>query len=322
MVGAVVVFNDHIIGEGYHNKFGGPHAEVIAIRSVKDPGHLKNSTLYVNLEPCAHYGKTPPCSLLIKESGISRVVIGCSDSNPEVAGKGVRILRDAGSKVLTGILEEESRFLNRRFLTFQEKKRPYIILKWAETKDGFIDRDREKTGSNEATWITNSTARMLVHKWRSEEIAIMAGTQTILLDNPELNLRYWPGESPLRVVPDKNGRLFDNLKIKNGLTPTLIFSGDQRVSSKNLSYVQLPFENFVIPTFLEELYNRQILSVFVEGGANLIQNFIQSGLWDEALVFVGDKSFGAGLKAPMLECGPQEKMEFRNCKLIVYKNNF
>jgi len=321
LVGCLIVHNDRIIGEGYHHEYGGPHAEVNAIGSVANPSILKESTLFVNLEPCAHYGKTPPCSLLIKEKEIPRIVIGCSDSNPEVAGKGIEIIRSGGTEVKTGVLQKEARYLNRRFFTFHEKKRPYIILKWAETSDGFIDRDRRKTGSNEASWITNSTARMLVHKWRSEEIGIMAGTQTILLDNPELNVRYWPGVDPLRIVPDKNGRFFADLNIMNGLSPTLVFSGDQKMDLENLTYLQISKESFEVRVFLDELHKRQVISVFVEGGASLLESFIKSGLWDESLVFIGDKMFRSGVKAPILNSFPAEKVEFRKCKLMIYRNN-
>ncbi len=318
LVGSVLVYNDRIIGEGYHHEYGGPHAEVIAIRSVTDPSLLKKSTLYVNLEPCAHYGKTPPCSLLIKDLGIPRIVIGSVDANPEVSGKGISILKSGGAEVVSGVLEKESRYLNRRFFTFHEKKRPFVILKWAETRDGFIDRNREECGEVCASWITNHTARMLVHKWRSEEISIMAGTDTVLLDNPELNVRAWPGANPLRVVPDKNGRLFEELKIMDDSSPTIIFSTGKTKSSGKREYIRLPPENFDVPVFLEELYKRDILSVFVEGGAKLIQSFINCGFWDETYVFSGNKIFISGVKAPAIKSEPEENIDFRGSELRIY----
>jgi diaminohydroxyphosphoribosylaminopyrimidine deaminase/5-amino-6-(5-phosphoribosylamino)uracil reductase len=318
MVGSVVVYNDRIIGEGYHLEYGGAHAEVNAINSVSDHSLLKKSTLYANLEPCAHYGKTPPCSLLIKEKGIPRIVIGSIDSNPEVAGKGIIILKSGGADVTTGVLNEESRYLNRRFFTYHEKKRPYIILKWAESPDGFIDIDRKNSNIKPA-WITNHTARMLVHKWRSEELCIMAGTDTILMDNPELNVRDWPGVNPLRIVPDKYGRLFEGLKVLNGTSPTIIFSGDNKRSKENLEYIQTHAENFEIPMYLKILYNRQITSIFVEGGARLIQSFINSGYWDESYVFSGNKAFHSGVQAPEIKSAPDKILEFRGTKLYIYR---
>ncbi len=321
LVGSVIVYNDRIIGEGFHKEFGGPHAEINAIDSVKDKSLLKNSTLYVNLEPCSHQGKTPPCSARIKDLGIMRVVIGCLDSNPEVSGRGAELLNRAGTEVVTGVLGEASRFLNRRFYTFHEKKRPFVILKWAQTPDGFIDQDRKRTGKKSPEWITNQTSRMLVHKWRSEEISIMAGTETILLDNPELNVREWPGLSPIRIIPDKNGRIDSGLNVMNGDSSTIIFSGDKKTGNGNPEIIYLDPENFEISIFLKELYKRNILSVFVEGGAKLIRSFIDSGLWDETFVFYGNKSFNSGVNAPLIGRKPEEKVDFRGIKLYVYRNN-
>ncbi len=319
LVGSVIVNNDRIIGEGYHHEYGGPHAEVIAIQSVADRSLLKNSTLYVNLEPCAHYGKTPPCSLMIKESGIPRVVIGCIDSNPEVSGKGVFILQSGGARVVTKVLDEECRFLNRRFFTFHEQKRPYVILKWAQTLDGYIDWDRQDVHSQEPAWITNHTARMLVHKWRSEELSIMVGTETILLDNPELNVREWPGINPMRIVPDKNGRLFEGLKILDGSSPTIVFTGDKKKLYNYPESIKIPFESFEIPMLLTEIFKREIISIFIEGGATFIQSFINSGLWDEIFVFSGNKMFKSGVKAPVLNREPEEKIKFRGSDLFIYR---
>lgn len=321
LVGAVIVHNDRIIGEGYHNEYGGPHAEVVAINSVREKNLLKESTIYVNLEPCSHHGKTPPCSILIRDSGIKRVVIGCSDSNPLVSGKGISILKNIGAEVIVGILENESRFLNRRFFTFQEKKRPYIILKWAESADGFIDRNREETSENKPIWITNHSSKMLVHKWRSEELSILAGTNTLNLDNPELSVREWPGINPLRIGLDKNGRLFDDLHIKDGNIPTVIFSSEDFSDSNNLSYISIPKENFEIEIILKELYKLQLTSVFVEGGSKILQSFINLGLWDESYVFFGNKMFSSGVKGPVLNFLPVEKIQIRETKLYIYRKN-
>ena len=320
LVGAVIVHNDRIIGEGYHNEYGGPHAEVVAIDSVREKHLLKESTIYVNLEPCSHHGKTPPCSFLIRESGIKRVVIGCSDSNPLVSGKGISILKDGGAEVCIGVLEKESRFLNRRFFTFQEKKRPFIILKWAESADGFIDRIRDETSEIKPIWITNHTSKMLVHKWRSEELSILAGTNTLNLDNPELSVREWTGINPIRIGLDKNGRLFDNLHIKDGSIPTIIFSGKGNIDSKNLRYISIPMDKFEITKILEELHKLQITSIFAEGGTKILQSFINLGLWDESFVFFGNQTFGSGVKAPVLNCEPYKKVEIRGSNIYIYKN--
>jgi diaminohydroxyphosphoribosylaminopyrimidine deaminase/5-amino-6-(5-phosphoribosylamino)uracil reductase len=321
LVGSVVVCNDRIIGEGYHNEYGGPHAEVIAVRSVADPTLLKKSSLYVNLEPCAHYGKTPPCSQMIRDIGIPRIIIGSRDSNPEVSGKGIMVLQAGGAEIIQGVLENECRYLNRRFFTYHEQKRPYVILKWAQTSDGFIDIDRKLTGKTKPEWITDHTAKMLVHKWRSEEMSIMAGTDTILLDNPGLNVREWPGISPIRVVPDKNGRLTKGLQVLDGSSKTIIFSGQKKEITESLRYLLIPAESFEITDLLTKLYNQQILSVFVEGGAKLIRNFIDSGLWDECRVFYGLQKFGSGVKAPEINCEPEENIEFRGSAFRIFRNN-
>lgn len=321
LVGSVIVYDNRIIGEGYHHEYGGPHAEVNAINSVKDKSLLTKASLYVNLEPCSHHGKTPPCSLLINSCGIPRVVIGCKDPNPEVSGKGIAALKNAGCEVIEGILENEARYLNRRFITYHEKKRPYVILKWAQTLDGFIDTDRKSNGINKPSWITNHTARMLVHKWRSEELSIMAGTDTILLDDPGLDVREWPGINPIRVIPDKNGRIFEDKKVKNGLSPTLIFRGKDSGEEISHKYDLVSLKSFDIPSMLEELYQRELTSLFVEGGAKMLGSFLNSGLWDETYVFFGNKMFKYGVKAPELNRKADESFEFRGSMLYIYKNN-
>ena len=322
LVGSVIVYDKKIIGEGYHQNFGGPHAEVNAINSVKDKTLLPKSTLYVNLEPCSHFGKTPPCTSLIKQWKIPRVVIGSIDTNTGVAGNGIRILRDSGIEVISGIKEKESLFLNRRFYTFHEKKRPYIILKWAQSEDGFIDIVRKPENNGKPNWISNQTGRILVHKWRSEEMAIMAGTNTIITDDPDLTVRYWFGENPLRVIPDKNTRLSENFKIFNNKSKTLIFtSAYKKLISQNIEFFHLPEDQFSISKMMEELYKRNILSILIEGGAEILKSFIDPGMWDEARVFIGDKPFIEGIKAPVMNINPVEFFNFNANQCNIFINN-
>jgi len=279
MVGAVIVNNNKIIGEGYTSAYGGNHAEVNAIHSVKDKSLLKNATLYVTLEPCSHYGKTPPCSNLIIEHKIPNVVIGCIDDNPEVAGKGIQKLKDAGCNVTVGVLENECKNHHKRFFTFHNKKRPYIILKWAETNNGFI---APKTKNQQKpVWITNKTSRQLVHKWRAEEQAILVGTNTVLQDNPSLTVRDWTGQNPTRIVLDKNNELPKNLSVFNEEADTIVLKD---TSAK---------------TICDRLYEHNINSVIIEGGAQTLQLFIDEGIWDEARVFTSGVDFKDGVKAPL-----------------------
>lgn len=306
MVGCVIVFDGKIIGEGYHQEYGKAHAEVNAIHSVKDKTLLKKSTLYVNLEPCAHFGKTPPCANLIVEHHIPRVVIGCVDSFSEVSGKGIEKLKNAGIDVSVGVLEKESLELNKRFFTFHNKKRPYIILKWAETKDGFIDVQRinEIAGQTHIeidNWITSPLSKQLVHKWRSEEAAIMVGTNTALNDNPQLNVREWKGKNPTRVVVDLHDRLPQNLYVFDKSIPTLVFSLTKQEQENNLTFVKINDPKNLIQEVLDELYKRNIQSIIIEGGATLLQSFIDLNYWDEARIFVGNRKFTTGLKAPSLK---------------------
>jgi diaminohydroxyphosphoribosylaminopyrimidine deaminase/5-amino-6-(5-phosphoribosylamino)uracil reductase len=320
MVGSVIVCEDRIIGEGYHRLYGGPHAEVNAIESVKDKNLLKRSTLYVNLEPCAHHGKTPPCSVLIQQMGIPRVVIGSVDSNPQVAGKGIERLTKEGCNVTTGILEKESRRLNKRFYTFHEKKRPYIILKWAQTLDGLIDVIRTPGNPAQPTWITNDVCRVLVHKWRSEEMAILAGTNTVEKDNPELTVRHWSGNNPVRVIIDRSLRLPLSLKVFNEMANTLIFNQEIDKEKSNIRYRKINFANNVPAQILEELYKQEVNSLIIEGGRNLIQSFINENLWDEARVFIGQKLFVKGVPSPELPGLPVENTLVGNSTLLYYKN--
>lgn len=319
LVGAILVHEDRIIGEGYHHEFGGPHAEVNAIRSVRESSLLPESTLYCNLEPCSHYGKTPPCSLLIKEKGIRRVVISNTDPFPSVNGRGIKYLEDAGIEVERGCLEEEGKYLNRRFFHYVNYRRPYVILKWAKTSDGFIDLEREPGEREGPRWISNEVSRTLVHKWRSEESAIMVGTNTILTDNPGLNVRRWSGENPVRITFDRNGRITENAQILDGLQETIIFAGEQGNYSGKIQKVQAD-PSYTLTEVMEELSDRQIVSVLVEGGARLHNSFLISGLWDEARVFTGKMLFTQGVKAPELDETPDEVLEIGETWLEIYRN--
>lgn len=317
MVGSVIVHNGKIIGEGFHKKHGTPHAEVNAINSVKDQSLLSESTLYVNLEPCAHYGKTPPCSLLIIEKKIKKVVIGCVDSFSEVSGKGIEMLKNAGVEVVIGILENESRELNRRFFTYFEKQRPYIILKWAQTLDGLIDIKRTETADNRPTWISNAQSLRLVHKWRSREQAILVGSETALKDNPSLTVRNWSGKNPHRIVIDRNNKLPKNLAIFDDRAETTVFTSKK---SDNKNEVEIINYDNPIPEIIDFLYKKGIQSIIIEGGATILSLFINQNLWDEARVFVGDKTFVKGTKAPIIT---EESINFINLgdtKLLHYKN--
>jgi len=298
LVGSVIVHNGKIIGEGYHHKAGYAHAEVNAINSVKDQSLLKDSTIYVNLEPCAHYGKTPPCADLIIDKKIHRVVIGCVDSFAKVAGKGIEKLKNANCEVEVGILEKESIHLNRRFFIFHEKKRPYIILKWAQTLDGFIDVKRNTDEKPDSNWITNNLSKMLVHKWRTEESAFMIGTNTARNDNPQLTVRDWNGRNPIRIVLDRNLSLNSNLHIFNSESKTLLFNEIKSETQNNLEFLKINFDTNILHSILETLYIKNIQSLVVEGGQMLLDSFINQQLWDEARIFTGNKYFYEGTKAP------------------------
>lgn len=318
MVGCVIVHQGIIIGEGYHEKFGQPHAEVNAIRSVRDPALLAHSTLYVSLEPCSHFGKTPPCCDLIIASRIPHVVIGTIDPFAKVAGKGIERMQKAGIEVETGVLGKECKELNRRFFTFHEKKRPYIALKWAQTLDGFIDTDR--TEIQHPTWITNDLSKRLVHKQRSEESAILIGTNTAVYDNPSLTVREWTGNQPVRMVIDRTQRLDAELHIFDSKAPTWVFTAEEKTSSENLKYIRLDFNQDILPDLLRVLYENDILSVIVEGGFILLNSFLKTGLWDEAFVYTGNQFFGKGVRSPQIsgEVIAFEKLD--DCKLHVIRN--
>ncbi len=294
MVGCVVVHEDKIIGEGFHRQYGGPHAEVYAVESVQQRNLLSESTVYVNLEPCAHYGKTPPCANLLVASGVKKVIIANVDPNPRVAGKGVEILKNAGVEVEVGIMANEGLDLNRRFFKYINQKKPYVILKWAETADGFIARP-----DYTSKWISNDYSRKLVHKWRTEESAVLVGRNTAQHDNPTLNARHWPGKNPLRIVLDRNMQLSHTLHLFSGELPTICYNTQTSSDEPNLDFVKLPAEDF-LSNVLEDLYARNIQSLIVEGGAATLQSFIDEGLWDEARVFQSSVCFGDGIVAPQL----------------------
>ena len=299
MVGAVIVHNDRIIGEGYHIRCGEAHAEVNAIRSVKDKSLLKKSTIYVSLEPCSHYGKTPPCADLIIEQGIPKVVIGCMDPFSLVAGRGINKLRNAGIDVTVGVLEDECRKLIRRFITFHTEKRPYILLKWAQSADGFIDKER--TEGNPITLSTPLTS-MLVHKKRAEYSAILVGRKTALLDNPSLTTRHWYGKNPVRLVIDKDLTLPSSLHLFDGTVRTWVFTQKEHTPNyPNTEFITLNFSENILPQIMEALYREKLQSLIVEGGSTLLQSFIDSGLWDEARIEISPILLEQGVKAPTLD---------------------
>lgn len=293
-VGCVIVHDGKVVGEGWHKQYGEAHAEVNAITSLADKSLLKECTVYVNLEPCSHFGKTPPCADLLIEHRVKKVVVANLDSNPLVASGGVKKLRTAGIEVITGILEKEGRELNKRFFTFMEKQRPYIVLKWAETSDGFIARE-----NFDSKWISNEYSRQLVHKWRTENDAVLVGTKTAFQDNPELNVRDWSGRHPVRIVLDRFLRLSEKLHVFDRQQKTLCYNLLKHEELRNLSRVRIGEENF-IGEVVKDLAKQKIQSVMVEGGATTLQLFIDAGLWDEAKVFVSNKDFGRGIKAPSL----------------------
>ncbi|HVG42623.1 MAG TPA: bifunctional diaminohydroxyphosphoribosylaminopyrimidine deaminase/5-amino-6-(5-phosphoribosylamino)uracil reductase RibD, partial [Chitinophagaceae bacterium] len=298
MVGAVLVHNDIIIGEGYHALYGKEHAEVACINSVLPHNHhlIKEATLYVSLEPCAHYGKTPPCADHIVQKKIKKVVIGCIDTFAAVAGKGIQKLKSAGIEVVIGILDKECKELNKRFFTFHKNKRPYIVLKWAQSGNGKIGGE-----GNERILISNEFSNRLVHKWRSEEAAILVGTNTARLDDPSLTTRLWPGTNPVRLVLDRGLALPDSLKIFNSEAKSIVFNEVKNEIKDNISYHKLNKEDKVLPQILNALYNINIQSVLVEGGRQLLQSFIDEEAWDEVRIITNEHlMIPAGTNVPSL----------------------
>ncbi len=311
-VGAVIVFEDKIIGEGFTAAFGGNHAEVNAINSVLDKSLLKKATLYVSLEPCSHFGKTPPCADLIVHFKIPNVVIGILDPNEKVAGNGLKKLVEAGIKVTVGVLENECFEANKQFFTFHQKKRPYIILKWAQTQDGFIAPDsRYKNNNTRAPfWITNEISRQLVHKWRSESQAILVGTQTVVDDNPKLDVRDWTGKNPIRIILDQHNRISKQSHIFDSQAETLILDQNKIEFNKNLPSQIVQF-----------LFKKNIQSVLIEGGTKTLQSFIDFGIWDEARVFIGNKLFHNGILSPKFKAKIDQKLAVLDDELLIYKNH-
>ncbi|WP_295833211.1 bifunctional diaminohydroxyphosphoribosylaminopyrimidine deaminase/5-amino-6-(5-phosphoribosylamino)uracil reductase RibD [uncultured Winogradskyella sp.] len=308
MVGAIIVCDDKVIGEGFTSPYGQSHAEVNAINAVKNKALLKKSTLYVTLEPCSHHGKTPPCSDLIISHNIPKVVIGCIDDNPQVVGKGIAKLKASGCEVIVGVLENECKIHHKRFFTFHNKKRPYIILKWAETKDGFIapkTKDKQKP-----IWITNRYSRQLVHKWRSEEQVILVGTNTVIEDNPSLTVRDWTGDNPTRIVIDKSLKLNSELKLFDNAAKTI-----------SISNKEIDFKKNITKQICDLLFKENINSIIIEGGSKTLQTFINEGLWDEARVFVGLTEFKEGVKAPQFKGKLASEQSILDDSLKVYLND-
>ncbi len=322
LVGSVIVFDDKIIGEGWHKKSGEPHAEVVAINSVKDKSLLKKSTIYVSLEPCSHFGKTPPCANLIVEKGIKNIVIGIIDSNSKVCGKGVEFLKSNGCNVTVGILENECFSLNKRFFTFHNKKRPYIFLKWAETKDGFIDKLRNKNSQNSPNWISNNISQKYVHKMRSEEQAVLIGTNTALNDNPSLTARKWYGKNPIRVVLDRSLKIPSTYNLYDDRCKTIVITEreNNKLSKRNVIFEKISFEKNIPIEICKILFKHEIQSVIIEGGRKLLQSFIDENLWDEAIVFVGNSKFSNGLRAPNIKGVSAETKMFLDDKVLTYQN--
>lgn len=319
LVGSVIVHNTTIIGEGWHYQAGQPHAEVHAVKSCKDTLLLSEATIYVSLEPCSHFGKTPPCVNLIISEGIKKVVIGTTDPNPKVAGQGIKRLMEAGCDVVVGVLEDDCNQLNKRFFTFQQKKRPYIILKWAQTADGFVAPQTKK--EQKPVWITNEFSRQLAHKLRAQEQAILIGTNTAKEDNPSLTTRDWFGNNPLRVVLDRKNSLDKKLAFYTDDLPTLMLTEQPTESAGNTSFEVLDFKKEIALHSCNLLYKKGIQSVLVEGGSKTLQTFIDANLWDEALVFVGKATYTKGIKAPVFDGALVKQNELAEDVLFYYKNS-
>jgi diaminohydroxyphosphoribosylaminopyrimidine deaminase/5-amino-6-(5-phosphoribosylamino)uracil reductase len=307
-VGCVIVHENIIIGEGYTSPFGGNHAEVNAIRSVKDQSLLKNATLYVTLEPCSHFGKTPPCSSLIIEKQIPKVVIGTIDTHSKVSGEGIAKLKAAGCEVHVGVLEDYCKEHHKQFFTFHNKKRPYIILKWAESADGFIAPKVKIV--KEPVWITNNLSRQLVHKWRAQEQAILVGTNTVLEDNPSLTVRSWTGKNPIRIVLNRKNKLSKDFAVFNNDAETI-----------NLTEADIDFNKHVALNICNYLHTKDIQSVIIEGGTKTLQTFINENLWDEARVFKGTTLFEEGIKAPVFSGRLYSEENINDDILKIYMND-
>jgi diaminohydroxyphosphoribosylaminopyrimidine deaminase/5-amino-6-(5-phosphoribosylamino)uracil reductase len=320
MVGAVVVHNGIIIGEGYHRKAGEDHAEVIAINSVSDKALLKESTLFVSLEPCSHFGKTPPCADYIIACSIPRIVVGAVDSSEKVSGKGIARLKDAGCEVISDVLSGECRTVNRRFNTFNEKKRPYITLKWAQTADGYLDIQRSEDHSIEPTWITGKPERVLVHKWRAEEESILVGAGTVRADDPKLNVRDWKGKDPLKIILSSTGAIDKGSALFRNGDGTVVFTNNQDTEIPGHEIIRMAGDVPACKQITDYLYSKGIQSLFIEGGARVLDHFISNGLWDEARIFSGDGYFERGVPAPVLNGKLFSKTLFSGSLLEIYRN--
>lgn len=319
LVGAVIVHQDTIIGEGFHQQFGEAHAEVNAISQIENQELLKESTIYITLEPCAHIGKTPPCAELLIQKQFKRVVIGTVDPFAKVAGKGIQLLENASISCTIGILEKECQELNKRFFTFHQQKRPYIILKWAQTQDGFIDAPRNEHETGTIRWISSPETRVFVHQMRAQEQAILVGWKTILNDNPSLTVREVTGKSPLRIVLDKSLKAPQQATVFTDGLPTIVLNQLKNDQQNNVTYIQLT--DFSLTQILSKLHEMNILSVIIEGGKTTLQGFIDEGFWDEAHVIVGKSIFNQGIKAPKFSHIPKQSFSFSSDIVYFYKNN-
>jgi len=321
MVGSVIVYERKIVGEGYHLRSGESHAEVIAINSVSDKSILNHSTLYVNLEPCSHFGKTPPCADFIISNHIPRIVIGTTDTSGNVSGSGIKKLQDSGCEVITGILDAECRRLNRRFFTFHENKRPYITLKWAQSADGFLDIKRSDYHKTGPTWISGKPERVLVHKWRAAEQAILVGAGTIRADDPRLNVREWKGADPVKLILSSSGSFTSGLTHSTTDSKIIIFTHNPDALIPRSTMVILQKNRSSAIQICEYLYSSGIQSLFIEGGAGVLDHFISAGLWDEARIFTGQDFFIEGVKAPQVNGKLFLKTVFSGSSLEIYLKN-
>lgn len=315
MVGCVIVRDNQIIGEGWHRRFGEAHAEVNAVNSVQDKSLLAGADVYVSLEPCAHYGKTPPCADLLAGLPLKRVIVAIQDPNPVVAGKGITKIKSAGIEVVEGVLEYEAAQLNRRFLTMIKQQRPYIILKWAQTADGFIAR---KDGSSK--WISNDLSRKLVHKWRSEEDAILVGRKTAEVDNPRLNTREWKGKDPLRIVIDSQCKLPPDLYLFDQSGETLIYNCHKNAEEGKNKFIKLNGSEGFLEEMMQDLYQKKTQSVLVEGGTMILQSFLRQHLWDEIRLFKSRTRFGNGIQAPAVFLEADEVHSIEDDNLEIFYN--
>lgn len=314
LVGSVIVNDGKIIGEGYHKKAGEPHAEINAINSVKNPELLPESTIYVSLEPCSHFGKTPPCALKLKEIGFKKVVIGSMDTHEKVNGKGKHILEEAGIEVISGVLGKECRELNKRFFTFHEKKRPYIILKWAQSADGFMDKDFKPFP------VSNASVNQFTHQMRADEHAILIGTQTALNDNPSLTVRNVSGKNPVRILIDFDLKVPSDFKIYNNEAQTLLFNSIKEEEIENVKFIKIEKENF-FNDLMKKLYEKQIQSIIVEGGSYTLQQFINQNLWDEAIIIKNTNLIlENGTKSPTLNSQYFKTENFKDNTIYFYRN--